>query len=200
MTCEICGGSGWRIVEKKSRPWARPDGDGWRYFQNPAYTGAERCVCSVPVPEPKIAPGLQKIVAVVQGLAELIPFFPQTELALKLIVSEIGCFCDDEKKLEVWAREAVRYFEKYKGVATLRALYCSMYRPADGHYVPVVHENERGGTLMGLPGYTEEELLEQYLKNETAGRSEAELRYAQLAPPDAEPFPLPEVKRIGGSK
>jgi hypothetical protein len=197
VPCSECGGSGWIIREKTiGRFWVRPDGDGWRVIAKPeTFSGAEKCRLCTPTPKAIERPSLEKIAEVVEALALVIPFFPQEELAKKIIGTEIALFCDDQERLEKWAREAIRYFSKWQGVGTLRALYCALYRPADGIYPKVTYETEQGGTVVGLPGYTEPELLSNYLQSDVLTRAEKQNSYEQLGP--GEPFPLPEVKRIG---
>jgi hypothetical protein len=196
-TCSECGGSGWLIREKTiGRFWARPDWDSWHVVSKPEiFSGAEKCWACTPASQLPVPPTLDKIKEVVQAFSGLIPFFPQDDLSHKIIITEIALFCDDQECLEKWAREAIRYFSKWQGVGTLRALYCALYRPADGIYPKVTYETEQGGTVVGLPGYTEPELLSNYMQSDALARAEKQTSYEQLGPGEA--FPLPEVKRIG---
>ena len=134
-------------------------------------------------------PSRERVFAVVGTLAEVIPFFPQKELALDLITEAVLEFVGTEEQLDWFARAAVRSLSKYEGVPQLRALFCSKYAPADG--LPPAVE---------IPGYTEEELEARFRQREIAEnqrRHDEYLRQAQLAPPeDRAPFQLPELKQI----
>lgn len=178
MACNECQG-GWIIVERNG------------------FSGAERCSCSIPVRTSLVRPTPEKIMAVVVALSKLIPFFPSDTISLKLITAEIHRFCDDQERLEKFAIEAARYFTKWQGIGPLRALYCAMFRPADGVYAAVSFQDGEGRTQIGLPGWTEPELLARWLADDKAERARTEERYQILAVNEgAEPFAIPESRRI----
>lgn len=200
MACPDCQ-NGWITVQRLHRlgpDWAEVDGDGWRMLRPLIpYSGVERCPCSIPAKASVLRPTPKKIADVVEALSRLIPFFPSDGISLKLVTAEVHKFCDDADKLERWAHEAMLYFTKWQGVGPLRALYCSMYRPADGVYATASFQDAEGRTQIGLPGYTEPELLARGMADEKAMRLQIEEQFSRRAITEGfEPFLLPEVKRI----
>lgn len=178
MACDLCD-NGWRIVERNG------------------YSAAERCPCAIPIKKTVLKPSIDKIGQRVLALSKLIPFFPSDELSLKIITAEVQNFCDDEENLIAFCREAMRYFTKWQGVAPLRALYCSMFRPADGIYPTLTFQDAEGRTQIGLPGYTEPELLSKFQAADKRERDQESERLERLAiATGSEPFPIPEARRI----
>lgn len=199
MACGKCQG-GW-IFAQHSRllgpAWARADGDGWEILvPRGIFSTAERCPCSTPAVRPAVRPTPDKVMAVVTAASRMIPFFPSDPISLKLIVAETHRFCDDVEKLERFAHEACRYFTKWQGLGPWRALYCALYSPADGIYPTVTFQDPEGRTQMGLPGYTESELLAKSMAAGKAERAAEEERYARLVRGTRDIPALPEAKRI----
>ena len=130
-------------------------------------------------------PSLTQIGEAVDALAELVPFFPKVPIAHKVIIAEIYRFVASEEQLTRFIETYVRKVPKYESVPQLRAVFYSLYAPADG-VAPTVD----------VPGFTADDLEAEYRMREMADnerRLEEYRRQAQLAPPeDREPFLLPE--------
>lgn len=134
-------------------------------------------------------PSQKQITAVVLAMQEIIPFFPKSDTALKLISTEIGNFVSGVDELNWFAHAAVTRFHKFEGLPQLRALYQTKYPPADGI--------EAGADV---PGFTSEDLEAESQKRIMA---ENDQRYRQaLGAPEEErePFALPEPKRVPDPK
>ena len=133
-------------------------------------------------------PGIEEVCEYVQVLAELVAFFPKSEVAQRIIVNEIRRFCADSKQLKWFIETYVRQVPRYESVAQLRAVFCSRYRPDDGVY-----------SSFEVPGFSSDDLEAQYLAREAeeTDRKLAEWRREALTE-GSEPaaFPLPELKRI----
>lgn len=171
--------------------------DGWLITERNGLSGAERCACSIPLKANLVRPTPEKIMAVVVALSRLIPFFPCDEISLKLIAGEVHRFCDDAERLQHFAQEAARYFTKWQGIGPMRALYCAMFRPADGLYAQTIFQDAEGRTQVGIAGYTEEELLARHCAHGERERTKEFERFERLAiGQGCEPVALPEVKRI----
>jgi hypothetical protein len=137
-------------------------------------------------------PSRQEIFRKFLGLKEVVPFFPQSDLALDLLVDEVESFMSDATHLDEWARDCVRLIAKFEGVPYLRAVYAIKHKPADGQYANVE-----------VPGYSAEELESQYRAREmeeNERRLESYRAARELAPAeDRAPLLLPglaEVKSI----
>ena len=69
--------------------------------------------------------------AAVEELAA-IPYFPQGAGAKLAIAVQLGRFVDNNQKLRWLVDSAVNAMKEWKGVAELRGLYCTRYKPSDG--------------------------------------------------------------------
>lgn len=61
-----------------------------------------------------------------------IPYFPTADAATIAIAIAIGKFVDDVSRLRWLIDTAVSSMREWKGVAEMRGLYCTHFRPADG--------------------------------------------------------------------
>lgn len=135
-------------------------------------------------------PTREHVIAKIIGLSEVIPFFPQSELARQLIADAVLCFVAGEEELDWWARKCIEVLEKYEGIPYLRAVYSIGFKPADGQIATV-----------DIPGYTAEDMEAKYRlreMDENNARLNSYRAEKLLVPPeDAEPFLLPgELKRL----
>lgn len=134
-------------------------------------------------------PTTAELAEAVLVLSEIIPFFPQTDLARRIMAEEIDAFVNSKDELDWFVRMCIRLLTKYEGVPMLRAVHCIRFKPADG-LVPNCQ----------VPGYTTEELEGQYRMKEMAENDKRMAEYqreARLGPAeDRKPFELPEMKKI----
>lgn len=82
----------------------------------------------------------------VEELATL-PYFPASEGARKAIMRHILAICDRPERLEWLVDAALAHLRAWEGLATLRALYATRWRPADGIE----------GDTCTVPGFTPED-------------------------------------------
>jgi hypothetical protein len=134
-------------------------------------------------------PTVEQVTECVLAMAEVIPFFPQTQLGQSIIAEHLRMMIDEKDKLDWFVGAACRHLTKYEGVGMLRAIYALKYAPADGH--PIVCE---------VPGLGEAELEADFKRREMIEneiRFEEYKRQALLAPPeDQAPFVLPVLKSL----
>lgn len=181
--CEFCQGSGW-VFNETAR----------------GYSGAQRCGCVIAQLPPEKLPGpkpaLKEFMAVVKAWAELIPFFPQSSMAHKIIVASLEKFVESDEALR-WLGQAVTVsISKWQGIAAIRALYATKYKLKDGPAPATVDENGQARAMV-FPGFTNEELEARYT-NQMMEESDKRLeQYRHQALTEGQsPFPLPEVKRL----
>lgn len=74
----------------------------------------------------------EKIIKGVQEMTQ-IPYFPKEEYAQRAIMTEISRFADRADGLDWLFATAARSMKQWGGVAELRGLYCTRFKPADGH-------------------------------------------------------------------
>lgn len=70
--------------------------------------------------------------AAVLTLGRLIPFFPADESARELIAHSLESFVAGPDHLNWLVFTACNVMREWQGLAELRGLYCSQYRPLDG--------------------------------------------------------------------
>lgn len=75
-----------------------------------------------------------------------IPYFPQAHGAKLAIAVQLGRFVGNNRKLRWLIDSAINSMKEWRGVAELRGLYCTHYRPEDGKEA-----------TCALPGYTPED-------------------------------------------
>jgi hypothetical protein len=102
-----------------------------------------------------VKPSVKEVGEQVQVLEELVAFFPKSDVAQRVIVTEIHRFCADSKQLKWFIETYARRVSRYESLAQLRAVFCSRYRPDDGIYPTV-----------DVPGLTSNDLEAQYLARE----------------------------------
>jgi hypothetical protein len=134
-------------------------------------------------------PTRQQVVQKLIGLSEVIPFFPQSELALQLISNAVLAFVSGTAELDWWANKCIEVMPKYDGMPTLRAVYAIGFQPADGQS-PTVE----------IPGYTLQDMEVKYHAREMDENNARfnQYRAEQLlaGPEDSAPLLLPELKHI----
>ena len=123
--------------------------DGWIFTDRfDGVSGAERCPCSVVAP-PLIdnhRPTAEEFMIAVVRLAEIIPFFAESDYAKAIMVDELSRFVSSAYQLDWLVRQASARLKRAT-VAELRALFCTEYSPRDG----IV-------TICDLPGMAQWEL------------------------------------------
>jgi hypothetical protein len=62
-----------------------------------------------------------------------IPFFPKEEYSQRAIMAEIAKFADRPERVDWLASAALRSMREWRGVAELRGMYCTRFKPADGY-------------------------------------------------------------------
>lgn len=131
---------------------------------------------------------LEDVVALVESLSKLIPFFPQDLLSKRIIAAEFHKFIGDQAQYDWFAQACVSKFTKWEGIPLFRALYNTRFAPDDGQ-APSVE----------LPGFSTDELEAKYRAREIEENERRLAEYKQQAlaePENAGAFPLPESKRI----
>ena len=135
---------------------------------------------------------MTEILRAVENMAEIVPFFPKGERAQAMISELIGQFVNTREELDWLTLTAcghIRDWEKSGGIAELRGLFCSRFRPADGI-----------GAYSRTPGFTAEDFEAQFQSQqieENSARFEAYRREALNAPAeDRKAFPLPKPKMV----
>ncbi len=88
----------------------------------------------------------------VRAMKELIPFFPTDGKALAAIVILLDKMISTKEQLEWLLYASCNEMRKWEGFVSLRALYCTRYRPADGGSEPECT----------LPGFTPQDCEEDY--------------------------------------
>lgn len=140
---------------------------------------------------------LGRSVLMMQGV---IPFFPDAEIPLTIILRLMRDMINTVDELDWLTTTACNTMQKWEGFAQLRGLFCARFKPADGLF-----------TVCTIPGFTGRELLEaasvSYLERQTSEvdknliewKRQAKLdqhrriEAGEVAPP---PIPLPVVKKI----
>jgi len=62
-----------------------------------------------------------------------IPYFPRDEHAQRSIMEQVARFVDRPERMEWLTAAAISAMREWSGVADLRGLYCTRFKPADGH-------------------------------------------------------------------
>lgn len=127
----------------------------------------------------------------VAAMSEVIPFFPKSETAKKLLATLLAQFVNTKPELD-WLTlkscELIRDWEKSGGIAELRGLFCTQFAPADGIAADCT-----------TPGYRAEEREARFFSQELeqdARRLESYQRKALANPDEPQMVPLPPVKRL----
>jgi hypothetical protein len=136
-----------------------------------------------------VKPTIGEVERYMAAVSRVVPFFPQDDIAVKLISAAVFKFVGTLPQLEWFAAACVDRLGKYDGVPALRALFCSRYNPADG-VAPMVD-------VEGLEAEALENEYQKRVMEENERRMESYRREALLAPPeDREPFLLPESQAM----
>jgi hypothetical protein len=70
-------------------------------------------------------------------VAAVVPFFPQSQLALAVLAEDVHRFVGTREQLDWFQRKARGSLSTYEGLPQLRALYATKYEPFDG-VAPIV--------------------------------------------------------------
>lgn len=138
--------------------------------------------------QPDRKPTAIEISQAVLAMAEVVPFFPRTEVGQEVIIHALESFVGSKRGLD-WLTNRAVAFEKWRGISDLRGVYCSAFEPADGVYgVPET------------PGYSAEDCERDYYQREaaeTARRIEGWKQQLLTAGEGIQPFmPAPAVKGL----
>lgn len=74
----------------------------------------------------------------------LLPYFPHGEMAAAVVMTELGRFVDRPERLRWLVDTAMARMTKWEGIAQLRALYATRWKPRDGVE----------GVPCAIPGFT----------------------------------------------
>jgi len=119
MTCEICNGTGFVIIERNG------------------ISAAKRCEgCRKPaVPNVPISPVSSAVAtAATVALCEVLEFSPTSELARMLISNALISMCPNEEAVWHVVSEAAQLYRNWGkcGIPGLRQIVCCKYSPRDG--------------------------------------------------------------------
>jgi hypothetical protein len=130
----------------------------------------------------------ERIMTAVVGMSEVVPFFPQTQIAKELIAAAIAQFVSTPEQLDWLTDTVIRSQREWSGIPELRGLFCSRFQPKDGITVEAT-----------TPGYTREDELAQaersYFERESR-ETDAKLalwRKERAALPEAERTAIDQV-------
>lgn len=104
-----------------------------------------------------------------------IPYFPREAGAHTAIIRALCAFVASPDRLRWLVDTAVNRMAEWKGVAELRALYCTRWRPIDGI----------AGTVCTIPGYTPGDCEAEFQQRHVTGAQQKFLP----APDDSEITP-----------
>ena len=140
-------------------------------------------------PDP-VRPTHEQFTAAVLALAELIPFFPQTEVGQTMIISALESFVATDEQLAWLTMNAANHMRKWSGLADLRGMFCTRWKPLDGR-----EEH------CDVPGFTASDCEADYYRRmgeENARLLEKWKTEKLLAPPgEIQEFPpLPRLKLL----
>lgn len=62
----------------------------------------------------------------------LMPFFPQSDAARAVVALELAAMCGSDDQVNWLATRFTTLFKRWPGLAELRAVLCSKFRPLDG--------------------------------------------------------------------
>jgi hypothetical protein len=135
----------------------------------------------------------ERIINAVRAMSS-IPFFPKEEYAQRAIMTEIAKFADRPEHVEWLEHAAIRSMREWRGVAELRGMYCTRFKPADGidEYcsVPGFSANDcEAAYIDERSKQTERKMLEWKRELKLLGEAPSE-------PPDV----TPAIKPIGAPK
>lgn len=132
---------------------------------------------------------MERVAEVVVAMSEVIPFFPKSHLAQRVIAAEVHKFVGSTEQLNWFAMSAMSKLAKYESIPQLRAFYATRYDPADGQ-APTVD----------LPGFSAADLESRYAQRELEEQTRRfeEFRRLAIAGPveNRSLVPLPQVRRM----
>jgi hypothetical protein len=85
-----------------------------------------------------------------------IPYYPREESARMAVLDALMRFVAGPSELRWLVRTAIDVMDKWEGVAQLRALYCTRFRPADGIE----------GVACTLPGFRPEDMESAFFRRQ----------------------------------
>lgn len=127
-------------------------------------------------------PTREECLTAVMVMAEVIPFFPESEPAKQIIRDSIHDFVGDIEHLTWLVKVSCRTLTRWRGIAELRAIFCTRYPPADG--LPITEPETPGFRLRE----TEAQALEAYQKQQAKETSDRILQWKR----EAQQLPAPE--------
>lgn len=147
-------------------------------------------------------PNPELIVWGVKILGQLVPFCPSDELGKECIASTLQDMVETDEQLRWLIQAAANQFSAWPGLAGLRALYCTRYRPMDGL---MVRMGKNGRTRSVNEAILAERAYFEREAAETRAKIEGWKKEKLLAPPeDRAPFLLPApgevLKRMPAAK
>jgi hypothetical protein len=121
-------------------------------------------------------PTQEQITAAVLMMAEVIPFFPRTQLGQSAVVAALSAFVGTSEQLAWLAATACNGLRRWEGIAELRAIYATRFDPADG---------TKAGPCT-TPGLTPADLEARHFDREVLETEQRLIEYRRqnlLAPP-----------------
>jgi hypothetical protein len=141
-------------------------------------------------------PTLEEISKHVDVMAAIIPFFPKGEIAKLIISQSIQNFVNHPGELNWLVSTACSHFRDWErggGLAELRGLFCTRFRPADGIE-----------TYSATAGFSAHDLemrsIEQNAASDAARFERYKTESLNAPAEDRKPFHLPKPKRIPSPK
>jgi hypothetical protein len=135
----------------------------------------------------------ERIIDAVRAMSS-IPFFPKEEYAQRAIMSEIAKFADRPERVDWLASAALRSMREWRGVAELRGMYCTRFKPADGY-----------DEYCSVPGFSANDCEAAYIEGQARETDRKMLEYKReqklLGEAPSEPLNVtPAIKSIGAPK
>jgi hypothetical protein len=137
---------------------------------------------------------MKELIAKAVGELAAIPYFPADEHARRAIMQQVSKFVDSPDRLRWLVGAALNTMREWKGLAELRGLYCTKFRPADGETADCT-----------LPGYSPDDCEAAYYEQLRAANDRKALEWKReqklLGAAPSEPLDVtPAIKPIGAPK
>lgn len=135
---------------------------------------------------------IQQVMQAVLVMAEVVPFFPQTEGAQAVIATLMREFVGTTEELD-WLTKTACKQSRWRGVAELRGIFCTRFAPFDGVEQDATTPGFRPSDIEQEFSRLQGELVAQRLE-EWKRDAPAELTLA--SGPDPEPLKAPKVRDL----